>query len=367
MDGSAKDSRSGIMAPLIIDADTHVDESESTWEALEGVNAKYLPVTVEPTMEEVDRAGLDASSARWWLVEGRLQSRKIRDERHPRREYRELENLEGRLADMDRMGVDVQVLFPTFFIRYGTSNPEAEVALTTTYNRWIAERSAKSGGRLKWTAVLPWLDIEQGIKEMRWAKAHGACGIFKRGQDLGKQAGDPYFLPFYEEASSLDLAVCVHTGNPPLPGGDGDRGFPIIKAFMSLLIAGIPDAFPNLRLGFIEAGASWIPYALAQLATMQRQRELGDRRNHVRGTVLKDDLFRNDRLFVTLDSVDKIEHLLPFGLEDSLMIGTDYSHSDPSANIAALQEVQKWADTGKITAAVASKILEDNPRSFYGL
>ncbi|MDA1036008.1 MAG: amidohydrolase family protein [Chloroflexi bacterium] len=355
------------MAPFIVDADTHVDESESTWEALKGVLAKHLPVTVKPGMEEIDRAGLDPSDARWWLVEGRLQSRKIRDERHPRREFRELEDIDGRLADMDRMGVDVQVLFPTFFIRYGTSNPDAEVALTTTYNRWIAERSTKSGGRLRWTAVLPWLDVDRGIEEMRWAKANGACGVFKRGQDLGKQAGDSYFLPFYEEASALNMPICVHTGNPPLPGGDGDRGFPIIKAFMSLLIAGIPDAFPKLRFGFIEAGASWIPYALAQLATMQRQKELGDTRTRRRGVALKDDLFRSDRLFVTLDSVDRIEHLLPFGLEDSLMIGTDYSHSDPSANIAALQEVQTWADTGKISAAVASKILEGNPRSFYGL
>ena len=136
---------------------------------------------------------------------------------------------------------------------------------------------------------------------------------------------------------------------------------------MSLLLAGIPDAFPKLRFGFIEAGASWIPYALAQLATLQRQKELGDTRSRRRGVALKDDLFRNDRLFVTLDSVDKIEQLLPFGLEDSLMIGTDYSHSDPSANIAALQEVQTWANTGKISEAVASKILEGNPRSFYGL
>ena len=118
------------MSRLIIDADTHVDESEATWEALKGDLAKYLPVTVEPPQEEVSRAGLDASDARWWLVDGRLQSRKIRDEaRHPRREYRELEDVPGRLADMDRIGIDVQVLFPTFFIRYDTKNPDAEAAL----------------------------------------------------------------------------------------------------------------------------------------------------------------------------------------------------------------------------------------------
>lgn len=355
------------MSRMVIDADTHVDESDATWRALTGDLAKYLPVTVEPPPVDVARAGLDASDARWWLVEGRLQSRKIRDERHPLREYRELEDVPGRLADMDRIGVDIQVLFPTFFIRYGTSNPEAEAALASTYNRWIAERCAQSNGRLRWAAVVPWLDAERGAEEMRWAKAHGACGIFKRGQDLGKQADNPHFFPFYEEAAALDMAVCIHTGNPPLPGGDGDRGFPIIEAFMSLLVSGIPDRFPRLRFGFIEAGASWIPYALAQLGAMQRQREMGDRRRGRRSVVLKDDLFRADRLFVTVDAVDRVEHLIPFGLEDSLMIGTDYSHSDPSANIAALQEVRTWAEEGRISQTAARKMLEDNPRTFYGL
>ena len=82
---------------------------------------------------------------------------------------------------------------------------------------------------------------------------------------------------------------------------------------------------------------------------------------------MKEDLFRADRLFVTIDSVDRIEHLLPLGLEDNLMIGTDYSHSDPSANIAALREVEEWAESGRISEAAARKMLEDNPRAFYGL
>ena len=70
---------------------------------------------------------------------------------------------------------------------------------------------------------------------------------------------------------------------------------------------------------------------------------------------------------MTVDAIDRVEHRLPFGVEDSLMIGTDYSHSDPSANLAALQEVETWVNEGRISEAVARKILEDNPRTFYGL
>src|SRR5687767_5916650 len=143
----------------MIDADTHVDESESTWAKLEGTPLeKYIPITVTLPEAEARRAGLNRVVSRSWLVEGRLQNRAVRDDvNHPPRVFRELEDVPGRLAHMDRLGVDIQVIFPTFFIRYNTQNAEAECALTTTYNRWLAEKCAESQGRLRWAAVLPLL------------------------------------------------------------------------------------------------------------------------------------------------------------------------------------------------------------------
>jgi hypothetical protein len=49
------------------------------------------------------------------------------------------------------------------------------------------------------------------------------------------------------------------------------------------------------------------------------------------------------------------------------MIGTDYSHTDISANLSALDEVRGWVDGGRISNAQARKILETNSRAFYGL
>ncbi len=351
---------------LVVDADTHVDESEDTWKRLEGAKAKYAPLTVAPPPGVRAPSGPNTFGSRWWLVDGRLQARAIRDDvHHSPRPRRELEDVPGRLQQMDEMGVDVQVIFPTFFIRYAAGDPEAELALTTCYNRWIAEKCAPTGGRLRWAAVLPWLQIDEAVKELRWAKAHGACGVFKRGFDLEKPAGDRYFFPLYGEAAALDLPICIHTGHP-LPGHEWDRGFPIMAAAMALVTSGVPDTFPGLRFGCIEAGASWIPYTIAQLETQQRAAEQ-------RGTMrrlsidLMHDLFRANRLFVTIDPVDDIEYLLRFGTEDNLMIGTDYSHSDPSADIGALAEVKRWAEQGRISKEVACKILEKNPQRFYGL
>jgi predicted TIM-barrel fold metal-dependent hydrolase len=352
----------------VIDADTHVDESESTWAKLQGTPyAKYIPVTIAMPPEEAKRAGYNPTNSRCWVVEGRLQNRAIRDEvNHPPRVYRELEDVQGRLSHMDKMGVSVQVIFPTFFIRYNTKNAEAEWALTTTYNRWLAEKCADTKGRLRWAAVLPFLQPEKAVEEVRWAKQNGACGIFKRGFDLDRKVTDPHFYPVYEEASALDLPLCVHTGHP-LPGSEWDRGFPIMYSCSELVSSGLPKKFPKLRFGLIESGASWIPYTVSQLGAVRRQSLRGQGTQLPRLYELEPDLFRANRLFVTLDPIDDVESLLKFGTEDHLMIGTDYSHTDISANLSALDEVRGWAEQGIITQAQAKKILETNSQAFYGL
>lgn len=352
----------------VIDADTHVDESEATWERLEGgPYAKYIPATVSIGPQEAERIGLDSVNARRWVVEGRLQNRAIRDEvNHPPRVRRELEDVPGRLGQMDQMGVDIQIIFPTFFIRYIPDNLEAEWALTTTYNRWLADKCADTNGRLRWAAVLPLLSPEKAAEEVRWAKAHGACAIFKRGLDLEKPSSDPHFFPVYEEASALDLPICIHTGHPG-PNPAGGRGVPIIAAFTDLLNARVPAKFPKLRFGFIEAGASWITYPVAERGAAKRQALRGQENRSPSLFELEPDLFRANRFFVTIDPIDDVEYVLRFGTEESLMIGTDYSHTDVSANLSALDEVRSWADQGKISEAVAHKILETNPQMFYAL
>jgi predicted TIM-barrel fold metal-dependent hydrolase len=211
---------------------------------------------------------------------------------------------------MDKMGVDVQVIFPTFFIRYNTISAEAEWALTTTYNRWLADKCAQTNGRLRWAAVLPLLQPDKAVEELRWAKANGACGIFKRGFDLERNVTDPHFFPVYEEASALDLPLCIHTGHP-LPASEWDRGFPIMYSFTQLVSSGVAQKFPKLRFGLIESGASWIPYAISQLGAVKRQALRGQQTRLPRLFELEPELFRANRLFVTIDPIDDRHRLQP--------------------------------------------------------
>ncbi len=350
----------------VVDADTHIDEPEEAWASMEGADARFRPTTITPT-DNVRAPGFDASANRWWLVDGRMRQRMIRDDKLTGTTLgsRELLDVSARLRHMDQSGVDIHVIFPTIFLGYLTDNPEADVALTRSYGQYVAQKCAESNGRLRWAAVLPLLDIDASVQHLRWAKEHGACGVFKRGLEHGKRASDPYFFPVYEEAQALDLPICVHTGsgNPGdgrLGHGDGLSGVPVMDAFHALVLHGVPQKFPKLRFGFIEAGSTWVPYVVDRLKAEEK------RRQWVRRFELGEDLFRSNRLFVAIDPLEDISHVLSLGMEDNLMIGSDYTHFDTSAQPDALQQVRTWVDEGRISETVGRKILEDNPTAFYG-
>ena len=50
-----------------------------------------------------------------------------------------MDDIQARLKHMDGLGVDVQVLYPTIFLRPFTRRPEVELAVTRSYNRWLID------------------------------------------------------------------------------------------------------------------------------------------------------------------------------------------------------------------------------------
>ena len=96
---------------------------------------------------------------------------------------------------MDALGVDVQVIYPTVFLRPITNRPAAERAICRSYNRWLGDIWTEGQGRLRWAAVLPLLDMDAALAELRWAREHGACAVFIRGLEDDKRIDGPVLLP----------------------------------------------------------------------------------------------------------------------------------------------------------------------------
>jgi predicted TIM-barrel fold metal-dependent hydrolase len=360
----------------VIDADTHVSESTAMWQYFD--RDLYVRRPVVTTVPE-DTVHGDRNA--FWLIDGFIYPRPMgragqalitpaASAREQARkdialESRELTVPAVRLADMDRLGVDTQIVFPTLFLCYLTEDVELEVALYRAYNRFMGEACEKGNGRLRWAVVPPLRNIEASLEEMRWGKEHGACGVFFRGMEGDRSLADPYFFPIYQAAGDLDLAVCVHTG----PGDPGlanhfktemsspfmyNHILPVV-AFRDLLAKRVPERFPNVRWGFIEAGSSWVPYILDTV--------IGRRPADNSGRSAPD-LFNDYHLYVACLPNEDIEYLAKYTGEDHLITGSDYSHLDPAAephHIDAMRAHEELSDR------VIDKILGDNAKTFYGI
>src|SRR5919202_1675889 len=93
----------------------------------------------------------------------------------------EMLDLPMRFADMQTTQVDVQVVYPTLFLAYLTSDVAYEVALSRAYNRFLADVADRSDGKIRWVVVPPLRDVAATIEELRFGKEDGACGVFFRG------------------------------------------------------------------------------------------------------------------------------------------------------------------------------------------
>ena len=117
----------------VIDSDAHVLETMHTWDYMLESERDLKPRIV-PTPRDA------ASGGESWLVDGTYigKARNVGYD-DTSREAREMEDIQARLKHMDELDVDVQVLYPTIFLRPFTRRPEVEGAVTRSYNRWLID------------------------------------------------------------------------------------------------------------------------------------------------------------------------------------------------------------------------------------
>lgn len=340
----------------VIDSDAHVLETEHTWdymlESERGMRPQIVATPDDPS-----------SGGESWLVDGTYIGKARNVGHDTAREAREMQDIKARLIHMDALDVDVQVLYPTIFLRPFTRRPEVELALARSYNRWLIDIWKAAPQRLRWVAVLPLLSMDEAIKEARYAKENGACGIFMRGLEGDKQISDAHFFPIYAEAAKLDMPICVHSATGSFAVHDyflKECGFnkfklAVVGSFHSLIFNDIPQKFPATRWAFIEVSSQWIPYAIHDFA---RRRERGGAK------IDKRQVLRQNQIWVACQTDDDLAYVLSYAGDDMLVIGTDYGHNDTSSEILALRKLR---EDGAVPTPVVNRILDDNARALYGL
>jgi predicted TIM-barrel fold metal-dependent hydrolase len=363
-----------------IDSDAHVEECEETWNHLDGDYRarRPLPVTLPSAPA---RGNLNS----FWLIDGKTVPQPVGrgasvfatpatcemgQLKSFSRGSQELTDVKARLRDLDKGGIDVQVIFPTVFLVPLTDDPRFEAALARSYNSWMAEVCRQAPDRLKWNAVMPIRAVDEAVKEVWRARELGAAGLVIYGTVGDRLLSDIGLDPFYSAVSDSGLPLCVHLGWS-FPGlnqaCDNIYASQVISSCMPILLAffavvvGVLDRFPTLRVGFFEGGSQWVPY---MVDLMDHYYE-ADRRNGW-GTLPKkvpSQYLKDGNLYIACEAEDRIlPTVLSMWGEDRVMLSSDMPHAELREN--AKEEMLRRTDLGEATKR---KILVENARAFYGI
>jgi predicted TIM-barrel fold metal-dependent hydrolase len=187
----------------------------------------------------------------------------------------------SRLEDMDREGVDVQILYPTAggqLLGREFRDPELLAACCRAYNRWSAGYCRAAPQRLRWAAMLPLQAVDLALEEARRAAAEGAVGFYVRPNPVrGRSLHHRDLDPLWREIESLGRPICIHdSGSPHLPSF-GERmdthttghilahPFEAMAAMAGLIWYGVSSASPasgwctsrRMRAGCPTGSSAW--------------------------------------------------------------------------------------------------------------
>jgi uncharacterized protein len=364
-------------ARLIVDADAHVEECVETWDYLDPAFRKFRPIPL--TFDENTYAGKYNAV---WLIEGQVYPKRAGrgwntfstpptsiSAREKPASYgsQTLTDVRARLADMDKMGIDIQVVLPTLFLVALADDPKLERALCESYNRFMGQACAQSNGRLHYVAVLPLRDMGDAVAVLREAKGLGAVAAMTPGLVWDRTLSDAFFHPLYAELSDLQMPLIVHFawGAPDFNNlfSKGMESFcsaalPVVMGFYSMVGGGVFERFPDLKVAYLEAGSGWLPY------TLQRMRGRYHNGNYPELTREPAEYVRQGNIYVAVEADEDIPYVLQCIAPGQLVMASDYPHGDDTHED---EMVRALAKRGDLAAEVREKILGANPLRLYHL
>ncbi len=157
------------------------------------------------------------------------------------------------------------------------------------HNRWLADWCAELPGRRAGVGQILLNDVDDAIADVHWIADHGVFGgVLLPGTPPGcsiEPLHSPSYDPVWRACQERGVVLNVHGGS-----GSPDQGwypatlalFVLEASFYShrplwgLVMSGVFDRFPSLRLVFAEAGSSWVPTTLSAMDNVQAKQEAGN-------------------------------------------------------------------------------------------
>jgi len=251
----------------------------------------------------------------------------------------------ARIEDLEMVGVDGSLAFPTFPRFCGQTFTEASdhelgLACVRAYNDWmIDEWCGESDGRLIPLCIIPLWDAELAAAEVVRNAARGARAVCF--SEVPPLLGLPSIHtgtwdPFFRACEETRTTVCMHVGSGskmPTASPDAPPSTEIMLSFNNsmasladFLFSGVLVQFPELKLAYSEGQIGWIPYALERADNVWKFHSSW---THADRTIPEPpSSYYRGRIFGCFtNDVHGVESIAAVG-EDNVCFETDYPHTD---------------------------------------
>jgi aminocarboxymuconate-semialdehyde decarboxylase len=271
-----------------------------------------------------------------------------------------------RLAELDAMGIDLQVVKPPPPQCYHTVRPDIAVPAARMVNDGVAEFVSRRPDRFVGMGTVPMQDAAESVRELE--RCMGPLGF--RGVQIltnvhGTELSDPGFAPFWAAAERLGAVVVIH------PNGftEAERmrrfyfnnvvGNPLetTLALHYLIFDGVLERHPDLKLLAVHGGG----YAAAYSGRIDHA---WGARSDSRGSLPRPptEYLRRVWFDTVVFTPHQLEYLVRVFGPDRIVMGTDYpfdmADSDPIGHIASVESFD---------AATRSALAGENAKRLLGL
>ncbi|MFQ5692275.1 MAG: amidohydrolase family protein [Nitrospinota bacterium] len=246
------------MGPRIIDAHTHILVEEA--EALAAqLKARYPSGSGRDFQGEESR---EINRAKMPQVKPGLMDEKTK------------------LADMDRMGVDLSVLAASPLSYHAWAEGEDARRLSRVQNEAMAEMVARRPDRFAALATIPLQDPALAVTELEYAvRRLGHRGAMIQTNYRGRDLDHPVFEPLYDKLEALDVPLFLHPHD--VAGAERFQDYYLTNlignpldttiAISRMMLGGVFERHPRLKVCLVHAGGHY-PFIRGRLDHGYRER-----------------------------------------------------------------------------------------------
>jgi len=180
---------------------------------------------------------------------------------------------QARMADQARDGVAAEVIYPSVgMVLCNLDDLDYKKACFDAYNRWLGGYCAAQPERLLGLGQTAMRTADEGIADLESIKALGLRGVTMPGQPGVEDYDSPVYDEFWEAVVELGLPPSFHI----LTMKSGRTRGPKMNGFLSivrgcqdimgqLVLGGVFERHPGLRVVCAEADAGWVPHYMYRM------------------------------------------------------------------------------------------------------